>query len=87
MRCELGDEVRDIVTGFNGIAVARTIWLCGCDRITIQPRLDKDGMVPEPLVFDEPQIKVVKRKTIRVKLEEESKKESSGGSIPVSNWA
>lgn len=33
----LGDEVQDTVTGFQGIAVSRHVYLQGCDRITIQP--------------------------------------------------
>ena len=31
----LGDEVKDRVTGFIGIAVSRTNYLNGCDRIDV----------------------------------------------------
>ena len=37
----LGLEVRDVVTGFSGIAVAHTEWLNGCVRIMVQPRQKK----------------------------------------------
>jgi hypothetical protein len=41
---QLGDRVRDRMTGFSGIAIAITEWLYNCRRITVQPtELDKDG--------------------------------------------
>lgn len=58
---ELGDKVKDVVTGFTGVAVARTTWLHGCDRIVLQPEMGKDGKVPENASFDAPQIVVVKK--------------------------
>ena len=73
---ELGDQVIDAVTGFSGIALARTTWLHGCDRITIQPRVDRKGEVPGMEVFDEPQIKVTKRAVVK------SQGIDTGGPIP-----
>ena len=62
---ELGDKVKDVVTSFTGIAVAKTTWLHGCDRIVIQPdKLDKDGKVQENAAFDAPQVVVVKKKAV-----------------------
>lgn len=62
-KCSLGDLVRDTVSGFTGVAVARTEWLNGCWRITVQPKaLDKDGK-PAPLeTFDNFQLEVVEAK-------------------------
>jgi len=61
MTINLGDEAKDAVTGFSGIATARTVWLNGCVRVSLQPRkLDKDGKVQEALTFDEPQLVLVK---------------------------
>lgn len=57
---ELGDEVMDTVSGFKGVAVAITKWLNGCTRISVQPKVDKDGKLPESNCFDEPQLKVTK---------------------------
>lgn len=63
---KLGDRVRDSVTGFTGIAVARTEWLHGCDRIVIQPdKLDKDGKVQPNESFDEPQVIVLQAGKIK----------------------
>ena len=56
----LGDRVRDIITGFEGIVVAETNWLYGCRRLTVQPEaIDKDGDVVKTGTFDEPQLTLV----------------------------
>lgn len=60
MTINLGSEVKDLVTGFQGIAVARTQFLNGCYRISVQPPMSKEGKVPENETFDEPQLKLVK---------------------------
>jgi hypothetical protein len=63
MTIKLGDKVRDTITGFKGIAIARSIWLTGCDRITIQPEgLNKEGKTFEQLTFDEGTVEVIKAK-------------------------
>ena len=59
LNVELGDKVRDKVTGFEGIAVAKTEWLNGCIRVTLQPPISKDGKIPESGTFDEPQLEVI----------------------------
>ncbi len=57
---ELGSKCRDKLTGFMGVAVARTQWLYGCERYTVQPeKLDKDGKVLDTVTFDEPQLEVL----------------------------
>ena len=59
----LGDKVKDIVTGFTGIAVGRTTWMYGCDRVTVQPEgVNKEGKLFETQSFDEPSLVVLKKK-------------------------
>ena len=61
-KINLGDKVKDSVTGFTGIAIGRTVWLHGCNRITVQPEgINKEGKVFEPHGFDEPQLIVLKK--------------------------
>jgi hypothetical protein len=61
MRVQLGDECRDTISGFSGVCVARTEWLNGCWRITLQPQaLDNGKLLPNE-TFDEFQIEVTKR--------------------------
>ena len=57
----LGDFVKDPITGFKGIAISRHSYLNGCDRISIQPPLDKNGKCPDTVTFDEPQLTILKK--------------------------
>jgi hypothetical protein len=63
-KIDLGMTVRDKITGLEGVAVARTTYLTGCDRISIQPRELKDGKTAEWSAFDENQLEIVKGKKI-----------------------
>ena len=64
---ELGTEVRDVVSGFTGIATAKHTYLNGCARITVQPVIDKEKKLPEAQTFDEPQLEIVSKKKIKGK--------------------
>jgi len=56
---KLGQLVRDTLTGFEGVAVARTEWLFGCVRVTVQPKaLDDKGVPIQNQCFDEAQLDV-----------------------------
>lgn len=60
---QLGDKARDTVSGFTGVCVARTEWLNGCWRMTLQPQaLDKDGKPCEAHTFDDFQLEVTEPK-------------------------
>lgn len=70
----LGDEVEDIISGFKGIAVERAIWLWGCNRICIQPKVKKNNeKIKDSCWFDESSIKTINKKIIK------EKKEKRGG--------
>lgn len=56
---ELGDFVADVVSGWEGTAVARHEYLNGCVRWEISGT-DKDGK-PEGFVFDQQQIRVLEK--------------------------
>ncbi len=61
-KIELGDRVKDRITGYAGIAHAMTIWLNGCVRVAVQPEsLDKDGKVVDDRYFDAGQLIIVKK--------------------------
>ena len=53
---ELGQTVKDKVSGFVGVAVTSHEYLNGCRRISVQPPVDKDGKLPDVVTFDEPQL-------------------------------
>jgi hypothetical protein len=56
---QLGSRYRDRVSGFVGVAVSCHSYLNGCNRITLQPSVDKDGKLPECQTFDEPQLEYI----------------------------
>ncbi len=66
MAIQLGDKARDKVTGFEGICVARTDWISGCARLTLQPNVGKDGKVPDGQTFDEPMLELVKAGALKM---------------------
>lgn len=55
----LGKEVEDKITGFKGIATSKHIYLTGCNQFGVQPKIDKDGKVPDIKYFDEGRLKVI----------------------------
>jgi len=61
----LGDEVQDTITGFKGIVIADHNFLNGCRRISVQPKVDKDGKKQDHETFDEPDLKVLKAKKVK----------------------
>lgn len=69
IRVVLGMRVKDTVTGIQGIAVARTSYLTGCDHISIQPDMDKDGKSPEWVNIDVRRIEIIN--SVPVKLFED----------------
>lgn len=58
---DLGDRVKDTITGLTGIATCRTEWLNGCRRVGLQPEEVKDGKVADPQYFDENQLEIVQK--------------------------
>lgn len=64
---ELGCDVKDKVSGFIGVAVAKHSYLNGCTRITVQPKIDNDGKLPASETFDEPQLEIISSNKINGK--------------------
>jgi len=76
---KLGDKVKDVVTGYTGIATAKTEYLNGCVQMTVTPKQSaeqrKNDGYPEGIKLDieqlkkvsdgvnVPQLKVVKSRT------------------------
>jgi len=75
---KLGSNVKDKVTGFQGVAIGRTEWMNGCATIGVRPaKLDKDGKLRDVVWIDEPQLDVYP--AFRVKM---NHLKSRGGPIP-----
>lgn len=57
---ELGMRVRDVVTGFEGVAIARVEYITGCDQFGVQPPgMDRDGNLIEARYFDYTRLEIV----------------------------
>ena len=53
---KLGYKYKDKISGFTGIAVSSTKFINGCDRISLQAKVDKDGSLPKEKWFDDIQL-------------------------------
>ena len=73
-KVELGDRVKDRITGLSGIAFGITDWLYGCRRVTVQPEIENDGKPADQFCVDEPQLKITKKRVIKGDGQEEKKK-------------
>jgi hypothetical protein len=58
---QLGDVVKDRISGFSGVVIGITQWMYGCRRISVQPQELKDGKPIEHVGFDEPQLVLLER--------------------------
>jgi len=75
-RLEIGAIVRDKITGFVGMATAKTSYITGCDRYYLTPSVDKDGKCPDGKYFDEGTLEVIENglypEDVQTKIEYES---------------
>lgn len=58
---QLGDRVKDPITGVAGIVVCLTTWLHGCIRVGVQPEEAKDGKPVDAVYFDQSQLVILER--------------------------
>ena len=73
---KLGDKVRDVVSGFEGIATAKVEFLNGCIQYCLKPPIDKKKphLLPDGEYFDSAQLELVKEE---IKIE----KRNTGGDM------
>jgi len=53
MELQLGTKVKDAITGFEGVATARTTFLYGCVRVQVEPTELLEGKPVDAQWFDE----------------------------------
>lgn len=83
-RFNLGDKVKDHITGLAGIVVSRSESLYGCNRYWLQPQEVKDGKPVDGCWLDEDSLELVtanaiKRKRYRVYEDDEQPIRRAGG--------
>lgn len=64
-KLKLGDKAVHVVTGFEGIVVARVEYLTGCAQVGLQPQGIKDGKPYDSMYFDEPYVDLVEASVVR----------------------
>jgi hypothetical protein len=82
---DLGDEVKDVVTGLKGIAIGRIEYLNGCVRYDVKPAGLKQGKTIEGEWVDEQQLIVIKKgafESSKPKSKEPKKQPGGPGRVP-----
>jgi len=62
---ELGSTVKSDLTGFKGVLTANCIHLNGCNRCYVQPKVDKEGKIPEAYWVDEPELVLISKPKVK----------------------
>ncbi len=63
---ELGDKVKDVISGFTGIVTGKSEFLHGCIRYGICPQELHDGATIDTHWFDEPQLELIESNVVAV---------------------
>lgn len=58
---ELGDRVKDPISGCQGIVICLTTWLNGCRRVILQPEGLKDGSPIKDEAFDDTLLEIIEK--------------------------
>jgi len=69
VKFELGQEVKDVITGFKGVATGRAQYITGCDQYLVQPTCKKDGKYPDSAWLDDGKLESTS-KTLKIKPED-----------------
>ena len=56
---KIGDRVKDVVTGLEGVAVSRIEYINGCIQFGVCGKVNKEGKVPDVNYIDHKQLKVI----------------------------
>jgi len=66
---ELGDKVKDTITGFKGIATAKTEFINGCVQYNVTGKVGKDNKLSDDSIMsiDQETLEVIKPKVKKIK--------------------
>jgi len=86
---ELGSQAKDRASGLVGIVLARAIFLNGCVYYDVQPPLNKDGELPEALLYGSERLERVGEGITATlpKKPEKSEKPAPGGPFRMARMA
>lgn len=63
----MGDGVRDTISGFRGVVLARTEHATGCNQVFVLPESESTSKVPEGAWFDVERIEVMEPQVLQVR--------------------
>ncbi len=69
MKVELGQKVKDQITGFTGVATGRVEYTTGCKQVLVQPPAKPDGDFVDNRWFDEDRLEITDATVIVLKPE------------------
>ena len=72
---QLGSRVTHSITGFEGIATGRAVYLNGCISVLVKPKIGEDGKMPEGEWLDEGQLEAIEAG-------EHKERDPIGGPVP-----
>ncbi len=72
---ELGQKVKDLVTGFEGIVTAKAEYLNGCVQYCVMPTQTEKGKRPDGEYVDEGQLKVISQGLLAAKKQAKNTKQ------------
>jgi hypothetical protein len=83
-RFNLGDRVKDLLTGLTGIVTSRGDHISGCDTYGVQAEGLKDGLPLELKWFDDPRLELVQASVLKPFVNEREGRDTGADSVPQS---
>lgn len=62
----LGATYRDIITGFEGIALGHVVYLSGCNQTLLAPKVNADGVAVQSCWYDDQRMELQEKPIIRL---------------------
>lgn len=79
-KVELGDKVKDAITGYQGVVMGITAYITGCDHVAVlsQTKKKDDGKPVDWVWFDITRLAVVKKNVVKLPKEETAQRKPGG---------
>jgi hypothetical protein len=66
MKVQLGDTVKDRITGFQGVVTGRCEYITGCNQVLVVPKIKSDGSFSESVWFDEQRVDILSEPRVTI---------------------
>ena len=66
MKCEMGQKVKDVITGFSGVVTGKAQYITGCQQVLVVPPVKSDGDSVSGQWLDEDRLEVVDQSRIEL---------------------